>query len=199
MQLSKVLREFTEEITSRELKWRNEFWKYKIPHFIHPNFLTIFRMVGAVFLVFFPLDKPVFVILIVLLFLTDYFDGVIARTQNKETDFGKWADPVADKMLIASIIYCLYLSNPNFWNKFIVYLISIETLILLLGMVLILFKKPIKPSPNIWSRSRFTLLAFGLILFLLNQYFVAGLLMYIGIICGFIAVVSYLPRVYRKN
>ena len=38
--------------------------------------------------------------------LTDYFDGKIARSRNLITDFGKLADPVADKLLVAAAIIC---------------------------------------------------------------------------------------------
>ena len=39
--------------------------------------------------------------------LTDYWDGVIARHQGKETKIGKLLDPVADKILICSLLILL--------------------------------------------------------------------------------------------
>ena len=38
--------------------------------------------------------------------LTDYFDGKIARERNLITDFGKFADPLADKILVISCLVC---------------------------------------------------------------------------------------------
>ena len=39
--------------------------------------------------------------------ITDYLDGSIARKQNLITDFGKFADPLADKMLTTAAFLCM--------------------------------------------------------------------------------------------
>ena len=38
--------------------------------------------------------------------ITDAFDGKIARRDNLITDFGKFADPLADKILVISVLIC---------------------------------------------------------------------------------------------
>ena len=38
--------------------------------------------------------------------ITDYFDGKIARERNLITDFGKFADPLADKIMVISCLVC---------------------------------------------------------------------------------------------
>jgi len=80
-----------------------------------PNRLTLLRLLLVPFLVLFfylPYFRtPVGSILLVLFFLvmslTDMLDGYLARTRSQVTSFGKFLDPVADKILIISVIILL--------------------------------------------------------------------------------------------
>ena len=93
-----------------------------------PNQLTTIRMLGLVLIViiyFLPLNQLVFSIqaidfslkrvLIIVLFLlsamTDALDGHIARKRNIVTTFGKFLDPIADKILVNILFLLLAFSN----------------------------------------------------------------------------------------
>lgn len=76
-----------------------------------PNKLTLLRIALVPFVVVCMLiDFPLNYLAAGLLFgaaaITDAFDGSIARKNNLITDFGKFADPLADKILVISVLIC---------------------------------------------------------------------------------------------
>lgn len=145
-----------------------------------PNALTITRIVlTPVVLAAYMLNVPAhFLVATILYFIagmTDFFDGKIARSKNLITNFGKFADPLADKMLTTAV-YLALISNGycNIWILFIILfrefgISSIRLVAAAQGVVI---------PANMWGKVKtFSMMIFtGFIFLLLSLQFDFGVL-----------------------
>ena len=121
-----------------------------------PNKLTIARMIIVPFLVIFLLtgwggeaNRYISLTLFVVASVTDWFDGYLARKNNLVTNFGKFMDPLADKLLACSAMICMIdLKRLPAW--FVIIIIAREFIIS--GFRLIAAENGIVIAANYWGK-----------------------------------------------
>ncbi len=106
-----------------------------IPKEIRPNHLTILRALMIPFILYYVwLEAWTIVIpLFLIAALTDVLDGSLARTRKQITLWGTIADPVADKMLIGSVVILFVAKEINV--AFAIIIIVLEALIVMTAII----------------------------------------------------------------
>ena len=103
-------------------------WKKEI--LTIPNLLSLFRLLLIpVYMTIYlnasqTRDYVVAALILAISCLTDMIDGKIARKFNMITTFGKFLDPVADKVTQFTLIICLSIKYPILWNLVLLFVIK---------------------------------------------------------------------------
>ena len=165
-----------------------------------PNKLTILRILIVPFFVAIllidaiPFNEWIATALFVIASITDSLDGHIARKYNLVTDFGKFADPIADKILVVSACVCLVeLGTIPAWSVLII--IFREFVVSGLSMSAAA-KKVVIPADKLGKLKTVTQMI-ALILMLpglLMNWYIPQTLYYISVALTFISGVSYIVK-----
>lgn len=121
-----------------------------------PNKLTVARMILVPFLVVFMLtgwggeaNRWICLAIFVAASVTDWFDGHLARKYNLITNFGKFMDPLADKLLVCSAMICMIeLDRLPAW----VVIIIIGREFIISGFRLIAAENGVVIAANYWGK-----------------------------------------------
>ena len=169
-----------------------------------PNKLTIFRMILIPFFVIFmklPIGggeahRYIALVIFVAASLTDSLDGYIARRDNLVTDFGKFMDPLADKLLVCAAMICL-IDTGQLPSWVVIVIISREFIIS--GFRLIAADNGIVIAASKWGKLK-TICQMAMIIFLLFGFggfaaWVTGqVLIYLALALTIISLLDYLYK-----
>ena len=174
-----------------------------------PNKLTIFRVILIVPFVLLllggsgdwrwfsvPYADYIAVAIFIIASLTDLLDGKIARKYNLVTNFGKFMDPLADKLLVSSAMICLVeMGRLPAW--IVIIIISREFIIS--GFRLIASDNGIVIAASYWGKFKTTfqmLMVIVLILNIQNTFFqVLGVILtYVALILTIVSLIDYIAK-----
>ncbi len=121
-----------------------------------PNKLTIARMILVPFFVVFILtgwggesNRYICLAIFVAASITDWLDGYLARKNNLVTNFGKFMDPLADKLLVCSSLICMIeLDRLPAW----IVIIIIAREFIISGFRLIAAENGVVIAANYWGK-----------------------------------------------
>ena len=175
-----------------------------------PNKLTIIRVIMIPFFVLFLLSDLlgnasdwIALIVFIVASLTDLLDGYLARKHNLVTNFGKFMDPLADKLLVCAAMICLVeLGRLPAW--IVVIIISREFIIS--GFRLIASDNGVVIAASYWGKFKTTFQMIMICLLIADIQairFVTLLVTAIALILTIVSLVDYIvknkKKIYNKD
>ena len=164
-----------------------------------PNTLTIIRVLLIPFFVAFMLcsitdyDNYIALVIFIVASLTDTLDGYLARKNNQVTNFGKFMDPLADKLLVCSALICLL---ANGMIPMVVVLIIIAREFIISGFRMVAADNGIVIAASWWGKSK-TISQMIMIILLIADFggifdILETALVYIAVALTVISLVDYI-------
>lgn len=127
--------------------------------------------------------------------LTDLIDGKIARKYNLVTNFGKFMDPLADKLLVCSALICLIqLGQLPAW----VVIIIISREFIISGFRLVAADNGIVIAASYWGKFKTTFQMIAVILMIFNIPALATVTMIMLVIAVVLTVISLVDYVAKN-
>ena len=167
-----------------------------------PNKLTILRVILIPFFVVFMLfditgtaDKWIALVIFCVASLTDMLDGKIARKYNLVTNFGKFMDPLADKLLVGTALICL--TSMNRLNVIVV-LVIIAREFIISGFRLVASDNGIVIAASYWGKFK-TVSQMALIIVLIMDLggvwnVVGTVLTWVALLLTVVSLIDYIAK-----
>ena len=168
-----------------------------------PNKLTIFRVILIPFFVVFLLLDPsnqtyryIADAIFIIASLTYMLDGKIARKYNLVTNFGKFMDPLADKLLVSAAMICL-IATGQLAAWIVIVIISREFIIS--GFRLIASDNGIVIAASYWGKFKTVFQMLMIIVLIANIqmpfFTVLGtILIYVALVLTIVSLIDYIVK-----
>ncbi len=164
------------------------------------NKLTVFRVILVPFFVVFMLtdfwafNRWIAFGIFVIATITDKLDGTIARKCNMITAFGKFMDPIADKLLVCSALICLTASGEvPAW----VTILIIGREFAISGIRLVAADNDVAIAATWWGKSK-TIAQMAMIIIILMKvpafYILGQIVMYVSVVLTIVSLVDYILK-----
>ena len=134
------------------------------------------------------------VVLFIIASLTDLMDGKIARKYDLVTNFGKFMDPLADKLLVASALICLTANG-----SLAAWIIIISREFIISGFRLVASDNGIVIAASYWGKFKTTFQMIMIVMLILNYdndiyRICAAIITYIALILTLVSLIDYIVK-----
>jgi CDP-diacylglycerol--glycerol-3-phosphate 3-phosphatidyltransferase len=161
-----------------------------------PNTLSVLRIVlSPIFVLLFLSDSILFVQISFFVYtiaaLTDWYDGWYARKYGFRTQWGRFLDPLADKILTSSAFLCFYilkLRDPHMFGLYNIIPLSILILIIVARDIILTIARSYKELKGYEFRTS-----------MISKTKTFIQMLYIFVIIGFIVIAITLPGTHINN
>ena len=167
-----------------------------------PNKLTVLRVLMVPFFVLFMLtdiggaaNKWIALAIFCIASLTDMLDGKIARARNLVTNFGKFMDPLADKLLVCSAMICM-ITTGQLQSWIVIIIIAREFIIS--GFRLVASDAGIVIAASYWGKFK-TVAQMAMIIVLLADFggifdMIGNVLIWVSLVLTIVSLVDYVKK-----
>ena len=166
-----------------------------------PNKLTVLRVIMIPFFVLFMLtdfageaSKYIALAVFCVASFTDFLDGYLARRDNLVTNFGKFMDPLADKLLVCSALICLI---PQGKLETWIVLVIIAREFIISGFRLVASDNGIVIAASYWGKFKTVSHMSMIILLILDLPFlwiVSEIVKWIAVVLTIVSLVDYVVK-----
>ena len=167
-----------------------------------PNKLTMIRVLLIPVFVLFMLtgwggdaNTVITLAIFIIASVTDFLDGKIARKHNLVTNFGKFADPLADKLLVCSALICLV--DRGLLEAWIVIIIVAREFIIS-GFRLVAANEGIVIAASYWGKFKTTFQMLMIIFLIINKHgmwqTLGQIFKWVALVLTIISLVDYMAK-----
>lgn len=134
--------------------------------------------------------------------ITDWFDGKIARKRGLVTTFGKFLDPLADKILVVTALICFLAQSPM-WVDAVAVILILAREFMVSGVRLVVANEGVVVPAGIWGKLKtaFTMIAIVAIMLLeglgIHNVWINEILIWIAALLTVVSGIQYLAAYWK--
>ena len=163
------------------------------------NFLTISRVAALPFIVYYMSLESITgnrlygyyqLVFFVIVIISDFFDGLLARSFNQVSKLGQFLDPVADKICLITLGTSLaYYKSFPIWMLGVIF---IREIFVVIAAAFLFYRKDVEVEPNFLGKMSVAFMSFTAVLYLASVNFIIFGIVDVKEVCAAMTLIFYI-------